>query len=506
MKIFATKDIKDIDAATVEQEGISSYDLMERASHALTKEIEGRWTDKDTRFVVFAGAGNNGGDALAVARMLLDNGRRVDAYLFNKGGSLSPDCEMNRDLLLEQYPGKLTEVAREFNPPTLTADDVVVDGLFGSGLNRPLEGGFASVVRYINGRRAQVVSIDIPSGLMGEDNTRNNPDNIVRADVTLTLQLPKLAFLFPENERYFGSWMLVDIGLSADAINSKPSCYEMADEEDMPWMLKVRGRFDHKGMFGRALLIAGQLGMAGASVLASKACMRSGVGLLTVHVPKCNNVVVQSAVPEAMTDIDVNETHFAHVPQDITGYNAIGIGPGIGQDVDTRSALYDLINAAKVPMVLDADALNLIGQKHSYLQRLPQGSIITPHPGEMDRLVGRCSNSYERLMRARELAQKCDVYVVLKGAYTVVISPDGACWFNSTGNPGMATGGSGDVLTGVILALLAQGYDASTAAKLAVYAHGLAGDMAARINGETGMTAGDIVNLLPKVWKTLETV
>ncbi len=505
MKIFATKDIRDIDAATVEQEGISSYDLMERASCALTKEIERRWTDKETRFVVFAGSGNNGGDALAVARMLLDNGRRVEAYLFNIGGSLSPDCEMNRDLLVELHPDKLTEVTKQFNPLALTADDVVVDGLFGSGLNRPLDGGFASVARYINGSKAQVVSIDIPSGLMGEDNTRNNPDNIVRADVTLSLQLPKLAFLFPENERYFGSWTLVDIGLSRDAINSKPSCFEMADEEDMSWMLKVRGRFDHKGMFGRALLIAGQQGMAGASVLAARACMKSGAGLLTVHVPKCNNVIVQSAVPEAMTDIDADDTHFAHVPQDITGYNAIGIGPGMGQGVDTRAALYELINAVKVPMVLDADALNLIGQNHSYLQRLPHGSIITPHPGEMDRLVGRCVNSYERLMKARELAQKCDVYVVLKGAYTAVVSPDGTCWFNSTGNPGMATGGSGDVLTGVILALLAQGYDAETAAKLAVYAHGLAGDVAARVNGETGMTAGDIVNYLPKVWKTLET-
>lgn len=504
MKIFATRDIRDIDAATVEQEGISSYDLMERASRALTKEIEGRWTNKDTHFVVFAGSGNNGGDALAVARMLLDDGRRVEAYLFNIGDSLSPDCEMNRDLLQESYPDRLTEVTKQFNPPALAAEDVVIDGLFGSGLNRPLEGGFASVVRYINGSRAQVVSIDIPSGLMGEDNTRNNPDNIVRADVTLSLQLPKLAFLFPENEQFFGSWTLVDIGLSHDAIDSKPSCFEMVDEEDMPWLLKVRGRFDHKGVFGRALLIAGQRGMAGASVLAARACMKSGVGLLTVHVPGCNNVIVQSSVPEAMTDIDSDETCFAHVPQDLTEYNAIGVGPGIGQGMDTRAALYELINAVKVPMVLDADALNLIGQNHSYLQRLPHGSIITPHPGEMDRLVGRCRNSYERLTKARELAQRCDVYVVLKGAYTAVISPDGTCWFNSTGNPGMATGGSGDVLTGVVLALLAQGYDAETAARLAVYAHGLAGDMAAHVNGETGMTAGDIVSCLPTVWKTLE--
>lgn len=504
MKIFATKDIKDIDAATCEEQGISSYDLMERAAQALTKEIAQRWSDKQTRFVAFAGSGNNGGDALAVARMLIEKGYHVETYLFNISGSMSPDCEMNRDLLNEMAASTLTEVTKQFNPPTLTEDDVVIDGLFGSGLNRPLAGGFAAVVRYINASKAQVVSIDIPSGLMGENNTGNDPDGIVRADVTLSIQLPKLSFLFPENEKYLGSWSLVDIGLSQDAIDSKYTDYSIADEDEMPWLLKVRGKFDHKGMFGRALLVAGSEGMAGASVLAAKSCLRSGVGLLTVHVPRCNNTIVQVSVPEAMTDIDSGETHLTRVPQNISMFTAIGVGPGLGQDVETRSALYELINASKVPMVLDADALNMIGENHSYLQRLTHGSIITPHPGEMDRLVGRCHDSYERLMKARELASKCDVYVVLKGAYTAVLSPDGSCWFNNTGNPGMATGGSGDALTGIILALLAQGYEAETAARLGVYVHGLAGDIAARKTGEMGLTAGELVDSLPLAWLVLE--
>jgi NAD(P)H-hydrate epimerase len=243
--------------------------------------------------------------------------------------------------------------------------------------------------------------------------------------------------------------------------------------------------------------------MAGASVLAARACLRSGVGLLTVHVPLCNNTIVQTSVPEAMTSLDANDFCFTETP-DLGPYQAIGVGPGLGKSDATRQALYHLLSHTSVPMVLDADALNLIGESHSYLRRLPKGSIITPHPGEMDRLVGKCADSYERLTRAINLAQTCGVYVVLKGAYTAVISTEGKCWFNVTGNPGMATGGCGDVLTGVILALLAQGYDADTAAKMGVYIHGLAGDIAAREKGEIALTASDVVDNLSKAWKLLE--
>ena len=243
--------------------------------------------------------------------------------------------------------------------------------------------------------------------------------------------------------------------------------------------------------------------MAGASVLAARACLRSGVGLLTVHVPLCNNTIVQTSVPEAMTSLDSNECCFTETP-DLELYQAIGIGPGLGKSDATRQALYHLLSHSNVPMVLDADALNLIGESHSYLRRLPKGSIITPHPGEMDRLVGKCADSYERLIKAINLAQTCGIHVVLKGAYTTVISPDGNCWFNVSGNPGMATGGCGDVLTGIILSLLAQGYDAYTAAKMGVYIHGLAGDIAAREKGEIALTASDVVDYLPNAWKAFE--
>ena len=504
MKIFPTATIKQLDAYTIEHEPIASIDLMERAAQAIANELISQWPDKDDiRFVIFAGPGNNGGDALAVARLLASNGYQPEVYLFNTTGKLSPDCEANRDRLTSIAGVDFHEVMTQFTPPQLTEYDVIIDGLFGSGLNKPLSGGFASLVKFINAAGATVVSIDIPSGLMGEDNSSHNMEAVVKADYTLSLQFPKLAFLFAENEPYVGAWKVLDIGLSKEAIRQTHTPYEMGDVSKMRYQLKIRSRFSHKGNFGRALLVAGQQGMAGASVLAARACLRSGVGLLTVHVPLCNNTIVQTSVPEAMTSLDVNECCFTDTP-DLAPYQAIGIGPGLGKADATRQALYHLLSHSSVPMVLDADALNLIGESHSYLRRLPKGSIITPHPGEMDRLVGKCADSYERLSRAINLAQTCGVYVVLKGAYTAVISPEGNCWFNVTGNPGMATGGCGDVLTGIILSLLAQGYDADTAAKMGVYVHGLAGDLAAREKGEIALTASDVVDYLPKAWKLLE--
>lgn len=504
MKIFPTATIKQLDAYTIEHEPIASIDLMERAAQAIANELISQWPDKDDiRFVIFAGPGNNGGDALAVARLLASNGYQPEVYLFNTTGKLSPDCEANRDRLTSIAGVDFHEVITQFTPPQLTEDDVIIDGLFGSGLNKPLSGGFASLVKFINAAGATVVSNDIPSGLMGEDNSSHNMEAVVKADYTLSLQFPKLAFLFAENEPYVGAWKVLDIGLSKEAIRQTHTPYEMGDVSKMRYQLKIRSRFSHKGDFGRALLVAGQQGMAGASVLAARACLRSGVGLLTVHVPLCNNTIVQTSVPEAMTSLDVNECCFTDTP-DLAPYQAIGIGPGLGKADATRQALYHLLSHSSVPMVLDADALNLIGESHSYLRRLPKGSIITPHPGEMDRLVGKCADSYERLSRAINLAQTCGVYVVLKGAYTAVISPEGNCWFNVTGNPGMATGGCGDVLTGIILSLLAQGYDADTAAKMGVYVHGLAGDLAAREKGEIALTASDVVDYLPKAWKLLE--
>ncbi|WP_456061562.1 NAD(P)H-hydrate dehydratase [Bacteroides clarus] len=502
MKIFPTIQLKELDAYTIENEPVSSIDLMERASRALARAMSERWS-AETPFTVFAGPGNNGGDALAVSRLLAERGCRVEVYLFNTKGTLSPDCETNKERLAGVAGIDFHEITTQFVPPVLTAEHVVVDGLFGSGLNKPLSGGFAAVVKYINTSPATVVAIDVPSGLMGEDNTYNIQANIIRADLTLSLQLPKLAFLFAENAPFVGEWQLLDIGLSEEAIEEKEADFALTEHEDVASMLKPRGKFAHKGNFGRALLIAGSQGMAGASVLAARACLRSGVGLLTVHIPFCNNFIVQTSVPEAMTEIDINDVRFS-CATDTDDYQAVGIGPGLGKAGDTEAALLEQIESCQTPMVVDADALNLLGEHRSYIGRLPKGSILTPHPKELERLVGKCQNSYERLTKARELARSAGVHILLKGAYSVIIAPSGKCWFNPTGNPGMATGGSGDVLTGVVLALLAQGYDAETAARMAAYVHGLAGDIACKKHGVMGMTAGDIVTCLPPAWRMLE--
>ncbi len=499
MKIFPSSSIKKLDAYTIEHEPISSIDLMERAATELTKAITQRWTPQ-TPVIVFAGPGNNGGDALAVARMMAEKEYDVEVYLFNTKGELSADCRTNKEQIAAMKNVKFHEISTQFVPPTLTAEHLVIDGLFGSGLNKPLSGGFAAVVKYINSSPATVVSIDIPSGLMGEENTFNIKSNIIRADYTYSLQLPKLAFLFAENAEFVGKWELLDIQLSQEAIKQSETNYELTEAEDIRTLIKPRKQFAHKGNFGHALLIAGSKGMAGASILSARACLRSGVGLLTVHAPLCNCTILQTSVPEAMVESDADESCFA-VPTDTDDYQAIAIGPGLGKSEETETALLEQLQHCQTPAVLDADALNILANHRHALTHLPKGSILTPHPKELERLVGKCQDSYERLTKACELAKNANVHIILKGAYSAIITPEGKCYFNPTGNPGMATGGSGDVLTGVILALLAQGYDTDAAARIGTYVHGLAGDVAQSKQGTIGLIASDIIDSLPAAWK-----
>lgn len=499
MKIFPSSSIKKLDAYTIEHEPISSIDLMERAAQALVNEISKRW-NKETPFTVFAGPGNNGGDALAVARLLAELGYGVEVYLFNTKGELSPDCQTNKELVEQINEIKFTEVSSQFVPPTLTEKHVVIDGLFGSGLNKPLSGGFAAVVKYINASPATVVAIDVPSGLMSEENTFNIRANIIRANLTLSLQLPKLSFLFAENAEFVGEWKLLDIQLSQEAIEETETNYELLELEDIQVLIKPRPPFAHKGNFGHSLLIAGSFGMAGSSILAARACLRSGVGLLTIHAPLRNIPILQTSVPEAITEADASDVEFA-CPTDTDDYQAIGIGPGIGRSEETEAALLEQLKTCQTPLVIDADALNILANHRHALTNLPKGSILTPHPKELERLVGKCQDSYERLNKACELARAAKVHIILKGAYSAIVTPSGKCYFNPTGNPGMATAGSGDVLTGIVLALLSQGYEAEDAAKISTYVHGLAGDFAKKKQGEISLTAGDLITCLPLAWR-----
>lgn len=501
MKILTCTQQKEADAYTIANNNILSINLMEKAASLIADEISKRW-DRSHRIVVFAGAGNNGGDALAVARLLFSKSYPVEIYLFNIKGTISEDCMTNIQRLQQCGFTDYHEISNAFEPPKLTAEDVVVDGLFGSGLNKPLSGGFASVVKYINASNAQVVSIDLPSGLMGEDNSNNLRTNIIRADLTLSIQLPKLAFLFPENEDIVGDWKTLDIGISQEFIAQADTPYIITEASEMSQLIKPRKRFAFKNNFGHALLIAGSSGMAGASILAARACLRSGVGLLTIHTPVCNHDILQTAVPEAMVQNDVHELYFAE-PVDLDNYQAIAIGPGIGQEEETALATFDQLADCYIPAVLDADAINILSSHRNYLNRLPRRSILTPHIGELERLIGRCNDSFDRLTKAKELAAYLQCYIVLKGAYSTVITPEGKFYFNPTGNPGMATGGSGDVLTGIILALLAQGHSQENAARLGTFVHGLAGDIACRRTGEISLTASDIIAALPEAWKEL---
>lgn len=501
MKILSSIQLKELDKYTIEMEPITSIDLMERASHALTEAIVRRW-DTSYRIIVFAGPGNNGGDALAVARMLSKKNYHVEVFLFNTKGTLSNECMTNLGRLKTCGSIYFTEISTHFDPPALTEKDLIIDGLFGTGLNKPLSGGFASVVKYLNASKATIVAIDIPSGLMGEDNTYNVRPHIIHADVTLSIQLPKLSFLFPENEDIIGEWELLDIGLKQSFIDASESPYSILDIKDIRPLIKSRKRFAHKGSFGHGLLIAGSYGMAGASILSAKACLRSGIGLLTVHVPIHNHDLLQITVPEAIVQTDIHERYFAE-PVELRRYNALAIGPGLGQEEDTALAMMEQIQGCHLPVVLDADAINILSTHRNWLSRLPKQCILTPHLGELERLIGKCMDSYERITKVKELASYLQSYILIKGAWTAIVTPEGHCYFNPTGNPGMATAGSGDVLTGILLALLAQGYSPEESCKLGVYIHGLAGDIAAKSLSEISMTAGDIIEALPSAWKKI---
>ncbi|MDE5676994.1 MAG: NAD(P)H-hydrate dehydratase [Phocaeicola sp.] len=501
MKIISSTQLKELDKYTIVKEPIASIDLMERAAEELTHAIMRRW-NTSFHIVVFAGPGNNGGDALAVARMLSLQNYHVEVFLFNTQGELSEECNTNLERLRGYDSVHLTEVSTRFDPPVLTERHLVVDGLFGSGLNKPLNGGFAAVVKYINASKAQVVSIDIPSGLMCEDNTYNLRQNMIHANVTLSIQLPKLSFFFPENEDIVGEWQLLDIQLRKDFIDMADSPYYITEEAEIRHLIKPRKRFAHKGNFGHALLIAGSYGMAGSSILSARACLRSGVGLLTVHTPIHNHDLLQATVPEAIVQTDIHEHYFAE-PVDTDSYHAIAIGPGLGQEEDTALAMIEQIQNSQLPVVLDADAINILGTHRNWFSRIPKYSILTPHLKELERLIGKCMDTYERLTKTKELATYLQSYIIIKGAWSIVVTPEGNCYFNPTGNPGMATAGSGDILTGILAALLAQGYNQEEACRLGVYVHGLAGDIATAEKGEIGLTASDIVDALPAAWKKL---
>lgn len=502
MKIFPSARVAKIDAYTIENEPILSIDLMERAAgKLLDKVIEEFPAPRNCK--IFVGPGNNGGDGLALARLLNQSSYSVEVYMLNITKKLSTDAEINLQRLKLIKTIDIYELASAEAMPWVFPDDIVIDAIFGSGLSRPLSGIALEVVKAINACEAKVIAIDIPSGLMGEDNSNNNSHGIVKADLTLSFQFPKLAFLFPENAKYVGEWSVLPIGLHPEIIRIEPTTFKMLTREFVKSLLIPRKKFDHKGSYGHGLLISGSYGKMGAAVLASRAALRSGIGLLTSHIPRLGYEIMQTAVPETMVSIDRSDLIFTEFPE-LEQFKAIAIGPGIDKKQNSYRAMIDLLEAVKVPMVVDADAINIIGEHSELKNSLPMGCVFTPHMKEFERLVGKSKDAYTRNCMQREFAKAHGITMVLKGAYTAIACPEGSCYFNPTGNPGMATAGSGDVLTGIILSLLSQGYPSKVAAIIGVYLHGLAGDLAAEKIGLEALTASDIVNFLPNAWLALK--
>ena len=519
MKILSAAQTRALDQATITEQGITSAELMERAAQALLRWFHGRYGhgQQPADTLLLCGPGNNGGDGLALARLLHGAGYVVRVALLPTEKH-SADWQHNRQRLPAAVP------VADLDPaalPALAPGTVVVDALLGTGLSRPLAAAAAQVVRWLNAQPVRVLAVDLPSGLFA-DQPQPADSPVVRADDTVSFGLPKLAFLLPQNTDFVGEWSVEDIELSRPFIAEADTPWHLTQlppTEAHPWTgtpppapdvaLPRRGKFSYKNTFGHALLLAGSRGKAGAALLAAGAALRGGAGLLTVAVPACAETVLQTAAPEAMCLADRRRGHLSVLP-DLAPYQAIGMGPGIGQHPDTLDLLRQLlaapsVAAGTVPLVLDADALNLLGQHRELLALLPKNTVLTPHPGEFTRLTEPARDDYHRLELLREFAQQHKVIVVLKGAYTAVAAPDGQVYFNSTGNPGLATGGSGDVLTGLTLALRADKRLAPLhAARLAVLAHGHAADLAVRETGEAGMLAGDVVRHLGPALRELE--
>ncbi len=495
MKIFKTHQVKEADDYTIKNEPIASTDLMERAASRATDWIMQDFGFLDN-FLIFSGVGNNGGDGLVIARKLIEQKKNVKIFIVEFSKNYSEDFKINLKKL-KDLKAKITVIDNLKKLPEIGKDDVIIDAIFGSGLSRPATGIAADVITEINKSDKKIlISIDIPSGLFGEENHHLEKQTIIKADVTLTFEFPFLSFFFAENHTYVGEFVIIPIGLHKEFIKKAETNYSVLENEDIGSKIKEPDKFAHKGNFGHGLLLAGGYGRMGAAVLSAKAAHRMGIGLLTAHLPQKCVDIMQVSSPETLISIDPDKKNISKLP-DLSKFTAIGIGPAIGFDEKTILAIKDLFkNHKDKKFVIDADAITIIGQNKNILKLIPQNSILTPHPKEFERLAGKTKNNFQRLQLQRDFSKKHKVIIVLKGAYTSVSFPDGKTFFNPTGNPGMATAGSGDVLTGIILSLLAQGYSPEDAALVGVYIHGLAGDVANDDLNYLSIIASDLIAYL----------
>ncbi len=501
MEILSAGQIRAWDQYTIEQEPISSVDLMERAAAACLC-----WLDHNgylgESFSIYCGKGNNGGDGLALARMLAAQSCPVIVHILEFGHRGTDDFQVNL-ARLHQTAVEIRFVQGPEHLHPIPPGDVLIDAVLGSGLNRKLDGMTAQLVEHMNKSGNQIIAIDIPTGLFTDSSSRGN--TVIHASQTLGFQCYKMAFLVPENESLVGQVHILDIGLDPGYLRQVVSELEWIDRELIGSIFRPRKSFAHKGTFGHALLVTGSYGKMGAAVLSARSCLRAGAGLLTCHVPICGYSIMQTTLPEAMILTDTEEKINTAVEGKLDSYSVIGVGPGIGQAAATRKMLKDLLQQYRKPMVLDADALNILSADAALFSLLSPDSILTPHPKEFERLFGPSADDFARLQTAREQAKKHQCVIVLKGHYTFIAMPGGKGYFNSTGNAGMAKGGSGDVLTGILTGLLSQSYASGEAALLGVYLHGLAGDLAAAASSQESMLPSDLTEHLGKAFRLIQT-
>ena len=494
MKILTANQIKNCDIATIEK-GISSIELMEKAAKNCCDWITDNFRNTN-KFLIFCGNGNNGGDGFAIARMLYEKSYDVEVYINEGESKFSPDAEINFKKV-KTISGIDIRYFSEFSMIN-NEKSVIIDAIFGYGLNRELSGEVKSVIEKLNQINVPKISIDIPTGLF-TDKIINENSTVFKTDVTLTFQFFKRSFLHPETGKFCGKIIVLNIDLDRDFINEIETDYFVIDEKLINNIYKPREDFSHKGTFGKSILVGGSYGKIGAVLMSTLSALKTGSGLTFTIAPECGNFILQSQIPEAMF-MESGEKYLDKI--EIQEKAVYGIGPGLGKEKQTQKALFDLLGNYKKPIVLDADALNILAENHK-LDLIPKYSAITPHPLEFERLFGKTKNSFERIELARQKAKELQIFIVLKDHHTAVITPEKKVYYNITGNSGMAKGGSGDVLTGILTSLISQKYDIENACIFGVWLHGKAGDFAAEKFSKEAMLPTDLINEIGEVFKYL---
>ena len=493
MKIFSSSQLYEADKITVEKQQITFDGLMERAGTQIFNWLHSRLQGAQVPIHIFCGIGNNGGDGLVVGRLLIEQGYNVTLYVVNCSDKRSKNFLINYDRVKNVTKDWPLLMKGEVDFPKINTEDIIVDAIFGMGLNRCPDGWVKKLIMYLNGFNAFKLAIDVPTGLFANAPLKDK-DAVLKVNHTLTFQAPKLAFFLPESAPFVSYFDILDIGLDAEYLQNTEPLAQLIAKPEAQQFYKPRNKYDYKGTYGHTLVVAGSYGMMGAAVLSSSAALRIGAGLVTAFIPKCGYQVMQSALPEAMVVTDAENDFISSIKTDFSP-SAVAIGMGLGKNPATVTALQTFFSESKAPMVIDADALNIISENEALKKLLPKHSILTPHPGELKRLIGEWTDDYDKLEKTKAFSKAHEVIVIIKGANSITVNGD-SLYINSTGNPGMATAGSGDVLSGVISGLLSQGYDALLAAIFGVYLHGKAGDIAISEMGYEALIASDITETL----------